>query len=69
MSHLVRYLLLAIGFALATAGLLLWQARGFTLSGVTLFDGGVHPVLLLGIGIAMIPPTLWEILLLERSRR
>jgi hypothetical protein len=68
MKYLLQFLLLTLGFALTSAGLMAWQDVGFR------FDplwpragaGGPHPVYLLVLGLAMIPPALWEIFLLER---
>lgn len=68
-KYLLRFSLLAIGFALTTLGLMTWQAKGFSLEGLW-FDGvgwTTHPVHLLVLGVAMIPPTLWEIFVLENS--
>lgn len=67
MRYFLRFLLLTLGFALTTAGLMFWHARGFTFHGVWLVDEGLqlHPLHLLIVGLAMIPPALWEIFLLE----
>ena len=64
--YLLRFGLLCIGFALTTFGLMSWQSKGFTLDGLW-FDNGwqTHPLHLLVLGIALIPPTLWEIFVLE----
>ena len=65
---LIRCLLLTCGFALTTLGLLSWQQQNFDL--VTLWSSeailGVHPVFVIVVGLALIPPTLWEIFLLEK---
>ena len=68
---LFRCVLLAIGFAATTFGLIQWQALGFSFRGVTPFDAGfrLHPLHYLIVGIAMIPPSLWEIFLLEEAHR
>jgi hypothetical protein len=68
---LFRCALLAIGFAATTFGLIQWQALGFSFRGVMPFDAGfrLHPLHYLIVGIAMIPPSLWEIFLLEQERR
>ncbi len=68
MRFFVRFLLLASGFALFTFGLLNWSAEGFTLHGLIPFTEnyqtqGLHYLML---GLAMIPPSLWEIFNLER---
>ncbi len=65
MKYFVRFLLLTAGFALTTSGLMLWQADAFSFSGIWAFADGIHPIYFLIIGIAMIPPALWEIFLLE----
>jgi len=67
MKYLLRFLLLALGFALTTGGLMLWHAQGFSFDGVWFFDDGfrLHPLHLIVLGLAIIPPTLWEIFLLE----
>ena len=67
MKYAFRFVLLTIGFALTSYGLLSWQAIGFSLQGIWLFDNGFEPhaVHVLILGLAMIPPTLWEISLLE----
>ncbi len=68
---LFRCTLLALGFSATTFGLIQWQALGFSFRGVMPFDAGfrLHPLHCLIIGIAMIPPSLWEIFLLEQERR
>ncbi len=68
MRFFVRFLLLAAGFSLFTFGLLQWSSEGFALSGLLPFTPeyktqGLHYVML---GLAMIPPSLWEIFNLER---
>ena len=66
MKHLGWFLLLALGFGLTTAGLALWHDRAFAFSGLWRLDDGLHPLYLLIVGIAMIPPALGEIFLLEQ---
>lgn len=70
MTYFLRFLLLTLGFALTTAGLMFWHAQGFRFEGVWLADGEVrlHALHLLIVGLAMIPPALWEIFLLEHQR-
>jgi len=70
MRYLLRFLLLTAAFALTSAGLMFWNAEGFSFHGVWLLDGEfrLHPLHLLVLGLAMIPPALWEIFLLEHSR-
>ncbi len=67
MKYLTRFLLLLIGFALTTAGLMMWRAIGFSFEGIWLVDNGYRPhaLHLLILGLAMIPPSLWEIFVLE----
>ena len=67
---LVRCLLLSIAFALTTLALAQWQAIGFSWHDVWPLAGDfhLHPVHLLVIGVAMIPPTIWEVFLLDSGR-
>lgn len=67
MKYLTRFLLLMTGFALTTAGLMMWRASGFSFDGIWFFDNDYRPhaLHLLILGVAMIPPSLWEIFLLE----
>lgn len=69
MRYFLRFLLLIVAFALTTAGLMFWQAQEFRFNGLWPFgDGGhLHPLHLLILGLAMIPPALWEIFLLEQA--
>ncbi len=64
---LLRLCLLTIGFALTTAGLLAWQQLNFNLSQIWPLaeEFTTHPVYAMVIGLALIPPTLWEIFVLE----
>jgi hypothetical protein len=66
----IRLMLLTFGFGLTTAGLLAWQDVGFSLERIWPFTGGLHyhPVHVLVLGMALIPPTLWEIFVLESRR-
>ena len=70
MRYLLRFLLLTAAFALTSAGLTFWHAEGFSFRGIWLLDGDfrLHPLHLLIVGLAMIPPALWEIFLLEHTR-
>ena len=67
MKYLTRFLLLMIGFALTAAGLMMWRATGFSFEGIWFVDNDYRPhaLHLLILGLAMIPPSLWEIFLLE----
>ncbi len=69
MRYFLRFLLLTLGFALTTAGLMSWHADDFSFHGVWLVDNDfrLHPLHLLILGLAMIPPALWEIFLLEHQ--
>lgn len=71
MRYVLRLLLLTLGFALTTAGLMLWQADDFSFKGIWLFDNGyqLHSLHVLILGLAMIPPSLWEIFVLENEGR
>jgi len=69
MRFFIRFLLLAAGFSLFTFGLLRWSADGFSFTGLLPFTDtyatqGLHFLML---GLAMIPPSLWEIFNLERT--
>ncbi len=70
--YLIRFMLLVVGFALTTYGLLAWQKIGFELASMWPFSatGGFtsHPIYVIVLGMALIPPTLWEIFLLEQAR-
>jgi len=67
MKYLTRFLLLMIGFALTAGGLMMWRAVGFSFEGIWFVDNGYRPHALhvLILGLAMIPPSLWEIFVLE----
>lgn len=70
MKYLTSFLLLAMAFALTTVGLMLWHAQDFGFQGIWFFDNDYkpHPIHFLVLGIAMIPPALWEIFMLEYKR-
>jgi hypothetical protein len=69
MKYFTRFILLVGAFALTTAGLMGWQDHGFGVDGLWPLEGPLrlHPLHLLMVGLAMIPPALWEIFLLERD--
>ena len=71
MSYFLRLLLLSIAFGLTTMGLMSWQTRAFSFAGIWPLEGAlaVHPLHLLILGIAMIPPSLWEIFVLDNRTR
>jgi hypothetical protein len=70
MRYALRFLLLTLAFALTTAGLMFWHEQEFSFQGIWLVDNGfrLHPLHLLIVGLAMIPPALWEIFLLEHHQ-
>lgn len=69
LKYSLRYLLLVMGFALLTFGMINWSRVDFTMQGIWFFDNGyqLHPVHYVILGIAMIPPTMWEIFLLQTA--
>lgn len=69
MKYLTSFLLLTVAFALTTAGLTLWHAQDFGFQGIWFFDNDykLHPIHFLVLGIAMIPPALWEIFMLDQK--
>ena len=69
MRYLARFLLLMAAFALTTAGLMAWRDAGFAFDGVWPLEGEprLHALHLLMLGLAMIPPAIWELFLLERA--
>ncbi len=69
MKYLAGFLLLTAGSALITGGLMMWRDQWFGLSNLWTLADGLHPLFVLILGIAMVPPALWEIFLLERPRR
>ena len=64
MRYLLRFVLLIVAFALTTWGLLTWAERDFGLAGF-LTRWELPPIYVLVAGLAMIPPTLWDIFLLD----
>ncbi len=67
MKYLIRFVLLMVGVALTTLGLVYWQHQGFRLEGIWFFDNDYrpHPLHMMILGIAMIPPAMWEIFVLD----
>ncbi len=67
LRYLIRFVLLCSGFALTTGGLLAWQQVEFDLNAVWPMsdDFNAHPVYAIVVGMALIPPTAWEIFVLE----
>jgi hypothetical protein len=64
---IIRFLMLTLGFALTTLGLLGWQQSNFDLASIWPISDEfrAHPVYAMVLGLALIPPTLWEIFVLE----
>ncbi len=71
MKYLLRFVLLSVGFALTSAGLMFWHADNFSFQGIWFVDNAYRPHALhvLILGLAMIPPALWEIFVLENGER
>ena len=72
MSYLSRFVLLALGVGVTTLGLLYWQHRDFGFEGIWFHDENgfhLHPLHLVALGLAIVPPTIWEIFLLELVHR
>ena len=69
-KYCLQYVLLITGFALLAYGMINWSRIGFSMQGIWFFDNdfSVHALHLVIIGIAMIPPAMWEIFLLETRR-
>ena len=66
MRYFWHFTLLALGLAATTAGLMWWHTHSFNLTG--LWSLQLHPVHLQVLGLAIIPPSLWEIFVLESHR-
>lgn len=72
MRYALRLMLLALGVCIATFGLLYWQHRGFDFEGIWFHDENgfhIHPLHLVALGVAVVPPTIWDIFLLELAHR
>lgn len=69
LRYLIRFILLAVGFALTTGGLLAWQQVEFEMQQVWPMADELtaHPIYVIVLGMALIPPTLWEIFVLENQ--
>ena len=67
LRYLTRFSLLSFSFAVTTIGLLAWAELDFDLANVWREFAALnpHPIFILGLGIALIPPALWEIFILE----
>ena len=70
LSFFIRFILLTMSFGLTTLGLLAWQQMNFDLATVWPMGGelSAHPIYALVLGLALIPPTLWEIFVLENRQ-
>ena len=64
---LLRFVLLALGFALTSFGLLSWQQVQFDLSQMWPIadELSAHPVYAIVVGLGLIPPTIWEIFMVS----
>ena len=72
MRYASRLVLLALGVCITTLGLLYWQHLGFDFEGIWFHDDHgfhLHPLHLVALGLAIVPPTIWEIFLLELAHR
>lgn len=67
---LARCTLLTMAFALTAFALAEWQSRAFSIGDLWPLadDFALHPVHVLLLGLAMIPPALWEIFILDHAR-
>ncbi len=67
----LRYILLAMAFAMTTYGLIAWHEIDYGLSPIWPFAGTpeLHPLHLLALGVAMIPASLWEIFAIDHRGR
>ena len=70
LRYLVRLLLLSVGVALVTYGVIAWHFEGLSLRGFWLYDNGwrPHPVHLLVVGLTLMPLALWDIFVMEARR-
>jgi len=70
LKYCIRYLLLVVGFALLTYGMINWSRTAFSMHGVWFFDNSynLHPLHFIIVGVAMIPPAMWEIFFLQHKQ-
>ena len=68
--YLARYGVLMLAVALATFGLLGWAGSYFDVEGFWLYNNGWRPTPLhfLVVGMALIPPAMWGVFVLEGAR-
>lgn len=71
LKYCIRYMLLVVGFALLTYGMINWSREDFSMQGIWFFDGSnpLHPLYFIIIGVAMIPPAMWEIFSLQQGQK
>lgn len=71
LKYCIRYLLLVAGFALLTYGMINWSRDDFSMQGIWIFDGPniLHPLHFIIVGVAMIPPAMWEIFSLQHFQK
>lgn len=70
LRYAFRFFLLTLATALLTYGLLDWAGGGFDFEGILLYDNDwrPHPLHITACGLAMLPPSIWEIFQLEILR-
>ena len=70
LRYLTRFIMIAAGFGLTVFGTLSWHDLGFDLASAWPLaeQFGFHPVYPLTLGMALIPPSLWEVFVLEANR-
>ena len=70
LKYCIRYLLLVVGFALLTYGMINWSRSEFSMQGLWLVDKAytLHPLHFVIMGVAMIPPAMWEIFSLQHKQ-
>lgn len=70
LRYVVSYILLTLGMACLTYGLIAWADTRFDMHGFWLYnaDWRLHPVHVLIVGIGLVPPAIWEIFALETGR-
>lgn len=64
-----RLVLLTAGVACVTFGVAYWQHNDFTFQGLWFEEGlALHPLHLVAIGIAIVPPAIWDVFVMEATR-
>jgi len=71
LKYCIRYLLLIAGFTLLTYGMINWSRSDFSMQGIWFSDATyyLHPLHFVIIGVAMIPPSMWEIFALQHTQK